>query len=74
MQQLEASGEANFVRKMGIMIGNSDSYAALLWASMSAIVVALIMTISQRIMKLADAIETVVHRFKTMMPALLILC
>lgn len=62
-----------FVRKMGILIGNSDSYAALLWASMSAIVLALILTISQRIMKLSAAVETVVAGFKTMMPALLIL-
>ncbi|MGH1334765.1 MAG: Na+/H+ antiporter NhaC family protein [Aureispira sp.] len=62
-----------FVRKMGILIGKSDSYAALLWASMSAIMLALILTVSQRIMKLSAAIETVVAGFKTMMPALLIL-
>ncbi|WMX13513.1 MULTISPECIES: Na+/H+ antiporter NhaC family protein [unclassified Aureispira] len=73
MQLLESSGEAGFVRKMGILIGNSDSYAALLWASMSAIVLALILTVAQGIMKLSDAIETVVAGFKTMMPALLIL-
>ncbi len=73
MQLLDPAGEAGFVRKMGILIGNSDSYAALLWASMSAIVLALILTVAQRIMKLSDAIETVVGGFKTMMPALLIL-
>lgn len=73
MQHLDPSGEAGFVRKMGILIGNSDSYAALLWASMSAIVLALILTVVQKIMKLSDAIETVVSGFKTMVPALLIL-
>jgi Na+/H+ antiporter NhaC len=73
MQFLDSTGEAGFVRKMGILIGNSDSYAALLWASMSSIVLALILTVLQRIMKLSDAIETVVGGFKTMMPALLIL-
>jgi Na+/H+ antiporter NhaC len=73
MQFLDPEGKAGFVRKMGILIGNSDSYAALLWASMSAIVLALILTVVQRIMKLSDAIETVVGGFKTMMPALLIL-
>lgn len=73
MQLLDPKGEAGFVRKMGILIGNSNSYDALLWASMSAIVLALILTVVQRIMKLSDAIETVVGGFKTMMPALLIL-
>jgi Na+/H+ antiporter NhaC len=73
MQFLDPKGEAGFVRKMGILIGNSDSYAALLWASMSAIVLALVLTVAQGIMKLSDAIETVVGGFKTMMPALLIL-
>jgi Na+/H+ antiporter NhaC len=73
MHNLDASGEAGFVRKMGILIGNSDSYAALLWASMSAIVLALILTVSQRIMTMAQSVETVIHGFKTMMPALLIL-
>lgn len=62
-----------FVRKMGILIGNSDSYVALLWASMSAIMLALILTVTQRIMKLSMAVDTVVTGFKTMMPALLIL-
>lgn len=73
IQLLESSGDVGAIRKMGILIGNSDSYAALLWASMSAIIVALVLTVGQRIMKMADAIETVVAGFKTMMPALLIL-
>lgn len=73
IQLLESSEEVGAVRKMGLLIGNSDSYAALLWASLSAIIVALMLTVSQRIMKMADAIETVVTGFKTMMPALLIL-
>ncbi|MCH2043613.1 MAG: Na+/H+ antiporter NhaC family protein [Saprospiraceae bacterium] len=61
------------LRKTGLLIGKSDSYTALLWASISAIFIALIMTISQRIMKLEEAVNTVVGGFKTMMPALLIL-
>lgn len=73
LQFLDPADSVGALRKMGILIGNSDSYAALLWASMSAIVLALIMTVAQRIMKLAQAVETVVSGFKTMMPALLIL-
>lgn len=70
---LDGDPDLGALRKMGILIGASDSYAALLWSSMSAVVLALILTISQRIMKMAEAIETVVKGFKTMMPALLIL-
>lgn len=73
MQNLDASGSAGFVRKMGILIGNSDSYAALLWASISAIGVAVILTVTQRIMKLDHAIKTVESGFKSMVPTLLIL-
>lgn len=73
IQALDSSGDAGALRKLGILVGNSDSYAALLWASMSAIVVALILTVSQKIMPLSESIETVVAGFKTMMPALLIL-
>lgn len=73
MAALDSDPSIGFVRKMGILIGNSDSYAALLWASMSAVMLALILTVTQRIMKLSAAVETVVSGFKTMMPALLIL-
>lgn len=73
IQFLDPEGQAGGLRKLGILVGNSDSYAALLWASMSAIIVAVILTVGQRIMKLGESIETVVAGFKTMMPALLIL-
>lgn len=73
MQHLDPSGEAGIVRKLGILIGNSDSYAALLWASISAIGVAVVMTVSQRIMNLEDSIKTVEGGFKSMVPTLLIL-
>lgn len=61
------------MRKTGILIGNADSYSSLLWASLSAVFIAIFMTLVQRIMKMSDAINTTVKGFKTMMPALLIL-
>jgi Na+/H+ antiporter NhaC len=73
MDALGADGEAGFVRKLGIMVGNSDSYAALLWASISAVFVAILMSVGQGIMKMGEALDTTVKGFKTMMPALLIL-
>ena len=72
--QLEATPEeVGSLRKMGILIGSADSYAALLWASVLAIIVAIALTVVQRIQRLSATIETMVTGFKTMMPALLIL-
>jgi Na+/H+ antiporter NhaC len=62
-----------FTQKLGSLIGSSDSYVALLWASLSALLVAVILTTSQGIMSLKDTIETAVSGFKTMVPAILIL-
>lgn len=63
----------SFTRKLGTLIGSADSYVALLWASLTSLVVAILMTISQKIMNLQDTIETVITGFKTMVPAVLIL-
>lgn len=63
----------SFTRRLGTLIGASDSYSALLWSSLCALFTAMILTISQRIMNLRDTMETAVSGFKTMVPALLIL-
>lgn len=63
----------SFVTKLGKVIGSADSYIALLWASLSGVVVALLMTIFGKIMKLFDAMYWMATGFKTMLPALIIL-
>ena len=63
----------SFFTKLGKVIGSSDSYVALLWASMMGAIVAIIMTVSSKIMSLFDTMHWLVQGFKTMMPALLIL-
>jgi Na+/H+ antiporter NhaC len=59
--------------KLGTLIGSSDSYVALLWASLSGVVVAILITISSRTMSLFDTMHWMTTGFKTMVPALLIL-
>lgn len=59
--------------KLGKVIGSSDSYVALLWASLSGVVVAMALTLAGRIMRLGEVVNTMLTGFKTMMPALLIL-
>lgn len=65
--------EGGFFMKLGVLIGAADSYVALLWASLSGVLVAIAMTLLGRIMKLADTISTMTTGFKTMLPALIIL-
>lgn len=62
-----------FGRKISAVIGNSDSYTSLLWASLLALVVAIALTVSQKILSLGKTIETTITGFKTMMGAVIIL-
>ena len=74
LPQLEApSQDFGTVRKLGLLIGSADSYKALLWASVSALLIAIILTISQRITRFETAVNISVQGFKTMLPALMIL-
>jgi len=72
MNQLELPADT-FGQKLGSLIGSSDSYVALLWSSLSALAIAVLLTTSQKIMNLQDTIETAISGFKTMIPAILIL-
>ncbi len=62
-----------FFNKMGLVIGASNSFVALLWASLSGVLVAIILTLKNRIMNLFDTMHWLITGFKTMVPALLIL-
>ena len=62
-----------FSRKLSFIIGDSNSYAALLWASMSGVTAALILTLSQRIMSLEQSMESLLGGFKSMLAAMMIL-
>lgn len=66
-------GENGFFVKLGKVIGAADSYVALLWASMSGLLVAIIITLADKTMKLFETMHWVTVGFKTMLPALLIL-
>ena len=65
--------EGGFFAKLGLTIGAADSYVALLWASMSGVVVALILSVSQRIMNIEQTIGALTAGFKAMFSAVMIL-
>jgi Na+/H+ antiporter NhaC len=73
MTQLWPDGDPGFFVKLGKIIGGADSYVALLWAALSGLVSALLLTLGGRIINLTDSMGAVVTGFKTMLPALLIL-
>ncbi len=70
---LTGSEQAGFVLKLGKVIGSADSYVALLWASLTGVTAALLLTLGGRIMNLGDSVSTIITGFKTMLPALMIL-
>ena len=67
------SDSLGFTTKISLIIGNSDSYKALLWASISGVIVALLLTTIQKIMTLKESIESLMEGFKTMLTAVFIL-
>ena len=71
--QVWASEEVAFSKKLSVIIGNSDSFKALLWSSIMGVIVALVLTVSQRILNLKDTVDTLITGFKTMLTAIIIL-
>jgi Na+/H+ antiporter NhaC len=55
------------------IVGNADSYAALLWATALGCMVALVMTVGQRILSLNQAVEAWAQGIKAILPAMVIL-
>lgn len=73
LQAAEWDSAFSLSKNLSIIIGNSDSYKALLWSSISGVIVAVVLTITQRIINLKDSVESLVRGFKTMLTAILIL-
>jgi Na+/H+ antiporter NhaC len=65
--------ETSWIAKLSQTIGQSNSYVALLWGSLSGVAVALLLTMGQRLMQLGTAMNSLIDGFKTMLPAVLIL-
>jgi len=62
-----------FISKISAVIGNSDSYKALIWASMGGLMSSIILSIVQKNMNLKDSSDSMVSGFKSMLTALIIL-
>lgn len=73
LHQTLPAGENGFFVKLGKVIGSADSYISLLWASLSGLIMAIVLTLADKTMKLFSVMHWVTVGFKTMLPALLIL-
>lgn len=65
--------QAGFVQKLGILVGKSDSYQALIWASFTGVFSAMLITIWNKVMTLKESMYWMTTGFKTMLPAIIIL-
>lgn len=70
--QERAAGTGTFAWLQQVL-ENANSYHALLWASLASVIVALVLPVAQRILRLAEAVEAMVAGFKAMMMALIVL-
>jgi Na+/H+ antiporter NhaC len=68
-----ANDSLGFSKKLSHVIGASDSYLALLWSSLSAVLAAVFLTIVQNILTLHEVSDSLLKGFKTMLTAILIL-
>lgn len=67
------SEPTTFFQRLGTVIGNANSYVALLWSSLLGLIVAIGLTLAQGKLGLLKTMETVMTGFKTMMSAIVIL-
>lgn len=63
----------SFVQRTGLIIGEANSYEALLWSSLVGLSLAILLTTAQKIMNLRDTMDVVISGIKTMIPAIAIL-
>ncbi|HIN39448.1 MAG TPA: hypothetical protein EYM84_04170 [Flavobacteriales bacterium] len=65
--------EVGFSRKLSLIIGASDPYSSLLWASLSSLLIAIFLSVSQRLLSLTASINAMMRGYKTMFTAIIIL-
>ncbi len=73
LDHLGEDGSTSFIQKLGIVIGNSDSYQALLWSSLAGLLVAILLSVSQKLLSVKESFDATLNGFKAMLPAFVIL-
>ena len=68
-----SSDHPDFFMKLGKLIGSSDSYTALLWASTMGVVSAIILSLATKTLTLEKSMNAMLSGFKTMLPTMIVL-
>ncbi len=63
----------SFMTKISSFLGEADTFKALLWSSLGGVILAVILSVAQRILTLKDSVDNLVSGFKSMFNAVLIL-
>ncbi len=63
----------SFFGRLGTLIGSSDAYASLLWSSLAALVLAVLMSVLSGRMKLERSMEALLDGFRTMLGTIIVL-
>lgn len=63
----------SFLMKLSDTIGHGDPYKALLWASLSGLILAAFLSLTQRILGIQAVVNSIIQGFKTMLTAMIIL-
>ena len=63
----------SFGRKISTIIGNADSYKALLWSSLAGLFTAIALSVTQKLMNIHQSVNAAIGGFKTMLTAIIIL-
>ena len=62
-----------FTTNLANVIGNSNSFSSLLWSSLAGVGVAILLTVTQKILSLKSSIDALIGGFQTMLTAVVIL-
>jgi Na+/H+ antiporter NhaC len=68
-----SDSQLSLAAKLSHIIGESDSYQALLWSSLLAAGISILLSVVQKILSLQQAIDSLVDGFRTMLTAIVIL-
>ena len=71
-QNIAISGQP-FIRQLSLLVGNSDAFGVLSWAAFSGSIIAIILAVSQRLLRLSESIDAWVKGIRSMLMAALIL-
>jgi len=73
LQAVGWNSAIGFSTNLANIIGNSNSFDALLWASLAGVGIAITLTVFQRILTLRKSIDALIGGFQTMLTAVVIL-